>query len=187
MDYEKLKKVARLARYGSTDGERNAATSILEHFGCRLDDIDTEEKQVYVQLRFKDAFEKKLIFQTVARLTNLNSIDYFKDSSRCISVKISASKAERLKQDVVTVLSSWRKEIKKFQISYIHTQCLYSDSKGGGNDADKLSEDEILEILAMAKGIQRVTLVNQIGPGKSEVRRSKNAKNKNGSYGRTSK
>jgi hypothetical protein len=154
MNAEKLKLVARLARQGEP-GERDVALRILGIAGVSLEDIPQEE-EVEVEFIYKTALEKQLIVQTYCKLTNSNVMNGFRISSKRGSVFLPADMVDRFRQDVSTILSLWRKELKRFFEAFIQANRLFSDLP---SDSDfKISIEELQEIMVMARSIKRATL-----------------------------
>jgi hypothetical protein len=154
MNFEKLKLVARLARQGES-GERDVALRILGIAGVSLEDIPQEE-EVEVEFTHKTALEKQLIVQTYCKLTNSKVMNGFKISAKRGSVLLPVDLADRFRQDVFTILSLWRKELKRFFEAFIQANRLFS---GLPSDSDfKISIEELQEIMVMARSIKRATL-----------------------------
>jgi hypothetical protein len=157
MKREKLELVAKLAKHG-VDGERQAAIAILASFGINPDDIEDNEKQVEVFLNYKNAFEKQLIVQVYCRIMKTNELYFYFIGKHKVSIRLPKSKSDRLINNVDSVISLWRKQLKTFQSAFINTNRLYS-----GIDDDKpssLTQDEIDEIVSMARNLKTITLDN---------------------------
>lgn len=154
MKTEKLKLVARLARQGE-EHEREVALSILEMAGISLDDIPADE-EIEIEFTYKTALEKQLIVQTYCKLMNCNVMNAFRIGKRRGSVYLPKDKSDRFRQDVSTILSLWRKELKRFHEAFIQANRLFSDLP---SDSDfEISMDEVEEIMSMAKAIKKATL-----------------------------
>jgi hypothetical protein len=154
MNTEKLKLVARLARQGES-GERDVALRILRIAGVSLEDIPQEE-EVEVEFTYKTALEKQLIVQTYCKLTNSNVMNGFRINSKRGSVFLPVDMADRFRQDTSTILSLWRKELKRFFEAFVQANRLFSDLP---SDSDfEISIEEAREIMEMARSIKRATL-----------------------------
>ena len=154
MKKEKLRLVAILAREG-TEGERQAALSILDSLGISMEDIEIENDEDVI-LTYKTSNEKRLIIQLYCKTMNVNSITYIRLGNRKFSIKIPKTKVKRFKEDTKTILSSWRKELKTLESAFIQANRLFSDIPSGCSSS--LSEQEIEDILSMSKNIKNVTL-----------------------------
>lgn len=154
MKNEKLKLIARLARRGE-EGERDVARRILELSGISVDDIP-EEDEVEVEFTYKTSLEKQLIVQYYCKLMNCNRMNGFRIGSRRGSVYLPVDKVDRFRQDISTILSLWRKELKRFLEAFIAANHLYSDIPT--ESEAELSMEEMEELVAMARSIKRATL-----------------------------
>jgi hypothetical protein len=152
-----INKVLRLAKYGTTDGERDAARTILVSQGIDPDK-ELEDDFVWSKISVKTASERNIVFQLVFRLTNSMKITCTK-KPRSLQIKIPAHLEKQLIRDAKTILPLWRKEIKKFESAFI----LKNDLFGQTNEPPKksgLSDEEIFEIIEMAQSIQKANLVH---------------------------
>lgn len=165
MKPEKMKLVAQMARYG-TDEERDVAKNILEIAGISLDDIEAEE-EIEVEYTFKTSLERQLIVQVYCKLMDKNSMSSLRLGNRKGSVCLPKEKATQFRQDVSTILSLWRKELKRFHDGFIQANRLFSDTPGDDESESPLSIEEIEEIMDMARSIKRATLGRLLKDGKS--------------------
>lgn len=159
MDPDKLKKVAAIARNPGSEGERKAALRILSNHGYSLSDFEDEKKKqniVYLQLSYKDKFEKKLILQVYSKIMNTFDIEYYQISKKSISIEISKDKEKHFFDSINSVKLHYRKELIKFQSAFIHKLRLFPDENVKVPNIDKpkeLSKEEIRDILSMAIGV----------------------------------
>lgn len=156
MKPEKMKLIAQMARYG-TEEERDVAKNILSMAGISLDDIEMEE-EIEVEYTFKTSMEKQLIVQVYCKLMDKSSMSNFRISNRKGSVCIPKEKANQFRQNVSTILSLWRKELKRFHEAFIQANRLFSETPGDDESESSMTLEEIEEIMSMAKSIKRATL-----------------------------
>jgi hypothetical protein len=157
-----INKVLRLAQYGATDGEKDAARTVLVTNGIDPDQ-QIEEEAVYTKVNYKTAFERDIIWQIVSRLTNTSSI-YATKMNRHTSIRIPAHLEKRLHQDVKTIIPLWRKELKKFLQAFVIKNELYSTGDEPEHENKSgLSQDEIQDIIEMARSITKANLCHLFG------------------------
>lgn len=165
MKPEKMKLVARMARYGTKE-EREVAKNILDMAGVSLDDIEGEE-EIEVEYTFKTALERQLVAQVYCKLMDKNTMRSFRLGSRKGSVCLPKAKASQFRQDVSTILSLWRKELERFYDAFILANRLFSDTPSESESESSLTPEEIEEIMSMARSIKRATLGRLLKDGKS--------------------
>lgn len=157
MDRAKLRKVAMLARDGEP-GEREAANLILEKNGVTIDDLLGDIPEVvWLEFKYKTAFERTLIFQTYFKITNTDSTDAAKHQNR-VELGIKPELAEHLFQSVKTVLELWRKELKRFQAAFIQRNGLFSSQPSKREPKRPMTEEELTEMFMMAASIKKANI-----------------------------
>lgn len=155
-----INKVLRLAKYGSTDGEKDAARTILVSNGINPDQ-EIEDDYVWTKISVKTAAERSIVFQLVFRLTNKLEITNIR-KPRNVQIKIPAYLEKRLIRDTKNILSLWRKEIKKFESAFIVKNDLFGQTDEPPKKSG-LTDKEIFEIIEMAQSIQKSNLVHLFG------------------------
>jgi len=166
VDKKTLLKIARLAIWGSTQGERDAAKRILDKNGVTATDLlkqEEEETPQCVSIAYKTVAEKTIILQNWFRLTNKNSVEYWKMSGRRMDILIAPSLADEFVRTSKALIRDWRQKLKKILEAFIQKNGLYSDSPITAESVTAtLSESEILEILALSRALDRVYLGREL-------------------------
>lgn len=155
MNKDKLLKVARLAVDGEL-GEREAARLILEREGTTADKVLEDLSIVTVEFTFKTKQEQRIIFQNFYRLTNSSDVYYCPVNPRKSAVQIRADLADEFIRTNKTLVSLWRKQLENLLTAFITRHELHSDTPV--SDGQKLTDDEIAEIMGMAANIRQATL-----------------------------
>lgn len=152
-----INKILRLAKYGSTDGEKDAARTILVSNGINPDQ-EIEDDFVWTKISVKTVAERNIVFQLVFRLTNSMTITATKQT-RSLRIKIPAHLEKQLIRDSKTILPLWRKEIKKFESAFVIKNDLFGQTDEPPKKSG-LTDKEIFEIIEMAQSIQKANLVH---------------------------
>lgn len=152
-----INKILRLDKYGSTDGEKDAARTILVSNGINPDQ-EIEDDFVWTKISVKTAAERNIVFQLVFRLTNNMKITATK-GTRSLRIQIPAHLEKQLIRDSKTILPLWRKEIKKFESAFVIKNDLFGQTDEPPKKSG-LTDKEIFEIIEMAQSIQKANLVH---------------------------
>jgi hypothetical protein len=165
LNTDTLRKVARLAMWGATRGERESAQRILDKVGKTIEDIlrDDIDEEILVQLKYKNTFERDILFQIYACINNTDIVHYRRYGTRRIGFITPRSTAQKIVSAAETMIPLWRSQIKSFHSAFIQANNLYSDKKSK-EVKEVLTAEEIDEILAMAKNIKTASL-NQLLEG----------------------
>lgn len=162
LNTDTLRKVARLAMWGATRGERESAQRILDKVGKTIEDIlrDDIDEEILVQLKYKNTFERDILFQIYACINNTDIVRYRQYGTRRIGFITPRSTAQKIVSAAETMIPLWRSQIKSFHSVFIQANNLYSGKKSK-EVKEVLTAEEIDEILAMAKNIKTASL-NQL-------------------------
>jgi len=166
LDANTLRKVARLAMWGATRGERESAQRILDKVGKTVEDIlrDEIDEEIIVQLKYKNTFERDILCQIYACINNTSNVRYRQYGTRRIGFITPRSTAQKLVAAADTMIPLWRSQVKSFHSAFIQANQLYSNKKNK-EVKEILTNEEIGEILAMAENIKTASL-NQLLEGK---------------------
>lgn len=119
---DKLIKLKELVDRG-LDGEASNAKRVLENL-CKthnitIDDLFKEEKKRYVfKVKYNNKFDKQLLFQCYAKVTNNKEISYFTSESRPNIIKFDLTHIEYI--DLKGMFEFYRKEWSKIMKSSLN-------------------------------------------------------------------
>lgn len=171
MNEEKLIKIARMAMQG-IGGEKIAAREILKKLGKTpeeiLENLDNKRKTesstlITVIQSFKDKSEFEILKQLYFKITNKESISFWRNNSRKFSFEASREEARKYKNAAKTILKLYRKEHEKFVEAFIQANNLFSEQASNPNNDNMDSgydfpTEDILEIIRMARNIKTAFL-----------------------------
>lgn len=162
---DKLQKIYELSRRGATDGERQAAASILMKLllkhSLSLDDLVTEEK-VRVWLPCRSKLEQKLALQIVGTVTNQNSAItvYYREGKPELGIDATPVNAIQIKEMFAHHARAYRQQIEDmmndFVVAYINANHIFPSSAADDDDRELTPEEmqKLYAIAAMAQSIQ---------------------------------
>lgn len=163
MDKEKLRKIAKLAEFG-VGGERDAARFILEEQGTTAKEVLSEENndEVFVTIGFKTKSERRIIIQNYSRMFNVDVVHSWK-GHRSITVGVPPDKKTEFVDTCEVMKKQWRMELKTLEDAFIQRNRLFSNLPSTGESG--LTEEEVLEIMRMARAMKQVHLGKYLEAG----------------------
>ena len=159
---EKIKKIKELADRGY-QGEAIAAKHKLElllaKYNLSIHDIEDNELKMR-HIKYKDAWNKKLVLQTVASCTE-RELSFYRNSYYPGHILVELSDLEYV--EVLNKLDFHRKQFEKekrkaekaFFTAYIHQHELFGN--GGGKGGKKLTLEEMMAIWGMMENLEKVS------------------------------
>jgi hypothetical protein len=155
MKQEKLEAIAERALNGDGE-ERTVARKILEERGLNPEDILEQKRFIDTTFKFKDRFEKKIIMQAYAAITNQWLISYTNEGKRKIGFRVDVRYAEQLVNLVGRLIKSWRKDLRLFELAFIAKNSLEPSSEAPNeNHETDITSEEVEKWVHMASAIQQ--------------------------------
>lgn len=119
---DKIKKLKELVDRG-VDGEVFAAKRVIEQlckkYDVNIEDLFKEEKKRYVfKIKYNNKFDKQLLFQCYAKVTNNKKISYFTSKSRPNIIEFDLTRIEYI--DLKGMFEFYRKEWSKITKSSLN-------------------------------------------------------------------
>lgn len=119
---DKIKKLKELVDRG-VDGEvfaaKRAIDQLCEKYDINIEDLFKEEKKRYVfKIKYNNKFDKQLLFQCYAKVTNNKKISYFTSKSRPNIIEFDLTRIEYI--DLKGMFEFYRKEWSKIMKSSLN-------------------------------------------------------------------
>lgn len=159
---DRLKKIRKLAEYGSTDGEREAAQALLDKiinkYDIELCEISDDEEIEDFDFDFHGHDEKVILMQVGYKVTGIGTYYELRNRNTNRKIKTQIRKKCTKSQSIeIQILFEfyrdlWYEEKDYFMKAFVQKHRLFGDSD---EDVDpvKLSNEEILKIQMMEAGL----------------------------------
>lgn len=162
---DKINKLKELVERGEA-GEALNAKRVLERI-CKLHNIDLEQlfeekkKRYEFKIRYNDTFDKQLLFQCYAKVTNKDTISYFSNKSRSNVIKFELTNIEYI--DLKGMFDFYRKEwnkIKKSSLKDLFDAFVFknqiSHNQENNIDISSITSEEWEKILRIQKIMSQI-------------------------------
>lgn len=168
----RLLKLLALARGGvggeAENAEQFLRTRLAKH-GLTIADLeDAKAPKTEVRLTYKDATDKRLLFQVLTMVTNATRMTCLRTKGRkFIDIELTSAQAA----EVSIYMDAYRKALNRHLdnafVAFVHGNNIYAqaanDPADSKPDQPRHSEEDLKAIRAMLRGVQTVTVHKAIG------------------------
>jgi len=162
MKQERIDALREMVKRG-TEHESNLARTILERAGIPPLEPRPDEGDTTVEIGFKTAFERDLIFQTYYSIfRDRDSLSYYTSRKKTVEIIVPKSHVKLMIEKSIKIIDDWRKQLRFFELAFIEKNNLHSDTKPTEPVSKKncFSPEDIAQIFEMMSGISRTRIEN---------------------------
>jgi len=159
---ERLRKIYELATRG-VGGERENAQRLLERLlaehNLTIEDLAGDEKKLYY-FRYSEGWEKKLILQIVAKVTNVSTIEPWvrKGWRKARGFELTAAEFAECQLLLEEYRKAYRKELERLFSAFVQRNRIFGDGKADESNTTPEQWAELEKVLAMARSLDVVPI-----------------------------
>jgi hypothetical protein len=166
---QRLQSIRRLiedpaATAGEKENARALFRKLLTKYGLTEADLLDDERYIF-KFTFEDQHERKLLFQTIAKVTNQAKTSYWpcnpeadrpRKSKNAIWIELTKAEGKEIKFLYDTYLFSFRTEIRNFVSGFIHANMIFPESSDDEEHKPLTPEERkrLLRIALLASHIE---------------------------------